>query len=206
MSKNNNSPSKLAHDLRSPISVIKGYLRYRDQENMSAEEREYWNAAKTCAERILKVADHLTEMDTNTTVAAPKITQTQSFIDPDKSVVLVVDDDQDIQCQWKTILQSIQLPYIGIKSGESLLNMSIDYSKVAAAIVDYEFEESSLTGFDVIEYLQRKKVKDIHLCTGLSKNIEIRNMAERHGIDSIISKPIPEDIQQVFAKYPRQGY
>lgn len=109
--------------------------------------------------------------------------------------VLVVDDDPGIRTQWRNILKKAtgHTP-IELSRGEELLKASIDYSKVLTAIVDYQFEESSLNGLDIIEYLKQKKVPKIFLCTGFYEDKDIIKRAKALGVIGIIPKPIPEDL------------
>lgn len=192
----------VAHDIRNSVAVINGYLQYRKKEYLSPEELEYWQAAQKCAERLIKLAQDMSlkekEEDLPEKKTIPprqKLTTTRSNANKQ---VLVIDDDQEIQIIWKNLLLNHGMAYLGVDRGESLLRMDIDYSKISTAIVDYEFEDSSLNGFDIVEYLRRKQVKSVHLCTGLYDNREIKELAKRHGVDSIIAKPLPEDISNIF--------
>lgn len=189
--------SLMAHDIRSPLAVIKGYLQYREGFDLMAEEKEYWQAATTCVERLAAIADDMSDLVkeelSQKILEKPSPPLNETLKTESEQRVLVVDDDHEIQVQWKNLLSKNNMNYIGVERGEDLLQMKMDYSKLSLAIVDYEFENSSLNGFDVIEFLKRKQVKSIHLCTGLYDNPEIRILAKKHGVDSIIAKPIPLD-------------
>ena len=56
------------------------------------------------------------------------------------------------------------------------------------AIVDYSYEGSSRTGIDVISYLKRKGLVEVHLCTGFADDDSVRSAAFAAGADSVIKK------------------
>lgn len=183
-----------AHDIRNALAVIHGYLRYRDRADLSAEEREYWQAAKDSGGRILAIADALTGQAAASRETLGEAAPAKKMVPLSPSLVLIVDDDEAIQRQWQRLLQDAGLASLAVESGESLLKIKLDLSQLKAAIVDYEFEGSALNGFDIIEYLKRKSVARIHLCTGLFDDEQIRDKARRLGVSLVIPKPIPADI------------
>jgi len=194
---------KMAHDIRNPLAVLNGYLMYRKQSEMSAEEKEYLQASLTCVERIESLADEMSllgmESKDQPLKEAPKLqNKLQTHHTDSNKNVLVIDDDHEIQTQWKILLNQKGFTYLGVDRGEELLEMDINYNNISTAIVDYEFENSSLTGFDIIEFLMRKKVGSIHLCTGLYQNESICEQARNYGVHSIIGKPLPEDVLKLI--------
>ncbi|MFH1652490.1 MAG: cache domain-containing protein [Pseudomonadota bacterium] len=105
--------------------------------------------------------------------------------------ILVVDDDIGMILQWNDLIQAqFKLQPITAKSPEEIMGMKLDFSTIKAAIVDYEFKGSPLTGLDIVRYLKEQGVKTIHMCTGKFDDEEFKAMANAAGITSIIPKPI----------------
>jgi CheY-like chemotaxis protein len=191
---------KLAHDLRSPISVIGGYAEARSSGGLSAvDEKHYLEAVRVSVEKLSRLADSVAErvgegasFGTETPVPFPG--------GPVGSVgkacaggsVLIVDDNDGIRFQWRQLLKSETRDIVEARSGEELLGMKIDFSTVIAAVVDYHYEGSDLNGLDVIEYLKRKKIPRVHLCTANYGDVKIRERALALGAASVIPKPIPK--------------
>jgi CheY-like chemotaxis protein len=92
--------------------------------------------------------------------------------------------------QWQIILKKRGYNVIEARSGEELLGMRIDFETIQTAIVDYQYEDSDLNGLDVVEYLKRKNVERIYLCTANYQDKEIVQQAKALGVASIIAKPI----------------
>ncbi|MBI2342198.1 MAG: response regulator, partial [Deltaproteobacteria bacterium] len=110
------------------------------------------------------------------------------------SAVLVVDDDPEMRKEWRELIaRQTKLQSIELTSGEELLSSQIDFSTVKIAISDYKFENCALNGIDVLQYLKRKNVPTLILCTSMSENPEVRKAAEKIGVRHILSKPIDEE-------------
>ncbi len=105
---------------------------------------------------------------------------------------ILIDDDIDIRLRWRKIVEDNGGTVIG--EADSLEGMTgnggMDYSSVDIAIVDFNFEGSSKTGIDVINYLRTKGIKEIHMCTGFFDNDDVRKAALAAGADSVIPKEI----------------
>lgn len=192
MSSSSDFLKKQAHDLRSPISVLKGYLEFKSEDSLSEDEQAYVEALKMCAERLTRIADTLDTQARGEVVPMAVVTQLQIAPQPELKGegILIVDDDPSLRLQWRLFFKKRAVPTIEAASGEELLGRHLDYSTIRRAIVDYNFEGSALNGFDIIEYLQQKGVEQIHLCTGqhAEENVQIR--ARSLGVASVIPKPI----------------
>lgn len=200
---------KVRHDARNSLSVISGYLDYQARKGVLGDEKEYLEAAQASAKRLLNTVDELAILyqEDQKQAEAKSVHQpsqnhqritVEKDLSDDKFVYLVVDDDDEIQVQWRQILKELGADVIPVYRGETLLQSNIEFSKIKGAIVDYEFENSSLNGFDVIEYLQRKNIRNIHLCTGMAKNEEIKRLAKEFSVSSVIGKPLPEDVAKIL--------
>jgi signal transduction histidine kinase len=56
--------AKLAHDLRSPISVIQGYVEYRKlMPHVTEEERLYLEALQKSTDKLARIADLLDDVE-----------------------------------------------------------------------------------------------------------------------------------------------
>lgn len=190
---------RAAHDLRSPISVIRGYsdLR-REGGGADATEAEYLDAVGASLEKLTRIAETLS----GTTPAAPKTTIAVSprpIPAGHKGVFLIVDDDVGMRAQWRLGLKKLGCGVVEAASGEELLAMPLDFAGLKAAVVDYQYEGSALNGLDVVEYLRRKKLPRIHLCTANHDDARLRREAERLGVASVIPKPLPAEAIAVVA-------
>ncbi|MFH1654389.1 MAG: response regulator [Pseudomonadota bacterium] len=111
---------------------------------------------------------------------------------PKLKEILVVDDDPSIIKQWtKIISQRLNKIPIAFTQPDEVEN--VDFKKISAAIVDYQFDNSSMTGIDMIRLLKRKGVMVIHLCTGNFKDSKLRQDVGKLNISSIIPKPLSEE-------------
>ena len=190
---------KVAHDLRSPISVIAGYVAERRRGSLSVDEdQQYLMAIQTSIERLTRIADAVAERagellpsPSSNPAASENRSPTDINIDTNKQCVLIVDDNEGIRLQWRHIFKSKPYTILEACSGEHLLSMKIDFTSIRAAIVDYQYEGSDLNGLDVIEYLKRKKIPHIHLCTANHGDARLCEKAQHLGVSSIIPKPIP---------------
>lgn len=199
---------KVRHDLRSPVSVIAGFLNHCLGADLKGVDREFLSAALKSTDKIKKFIDELgREFQTGSAVPrssainpAPVVLNKweNPVTQPLGRTVLVVDDDDEIRVQWKMLLQKMDLKFVDAANGECLLKMNITYERLHAAIVDYEFENSTLTGFDVVEYLRRKNVKNIYMCTGMYQNSAVQEFARQNNVVSVIPKPIPENVAEVL--------
>jgi signal transduction histidine kinase/CheY-like chemotaxis protein len=108
--------------------------------------------------------------------------------------VLIADDDADVRSQWKKIIADGggRVIYAAESVEEVERNSFLDYSKIDTAIVDYQYEGYDKNGIDLIEYLKKRGVKQVYLCTGFHDDEEIRRRAKNAGADDIIAKPLDE--------------
>lgn len=199
---------KAAHDLRSPLSVLMGYLELKENGGLSAEEEtQYLTALKTSAQKIARIADTLASGTcAPATTASPRVNWLAKQ-DPGVDVALggrlylVVDDDDGMRAQWRLLLKRHGFAVVEAVSGEHLLGMHLDFAQLTGAVVDYHYEGSELNGLDVIEYLHRKKIPRIHLCTANHQDAKVRAQAEKLGVAGIIAKPLsPEGVAAMLAK------
>ncbi len=111
--------------------------------------------------------------------------------------ILVMDDEEELLVCWRVLLKEAtgRVP-MEIKAPEKLLESNLDPKSIDMAIVDYEFIGSDLNGLDVLEYLKRKGIKALYLCTAYYQDKDIQAKAKKIGIKGIIPKPIPDGILQ----------
>lgn len=186
---------KIAHDMRSPLSVLQGYLEMKKDGNSSDEdESDYLHALKVSLEKLTRIADEISGKEKEsqkvleTAVAA---NQKMAFSSNSRNgSILVVDDDEGICYQWRHILKKKGYHVLEARSGEELLQMEIDFDRIQSAIVDYHFEGSQLNGLDIIEYLKRKKMKRIYLCTANYQEEDVQKKAKKLEVTRLLGKPI----------------
>ncbi|MFH1653964.1 MAG: hybrid sensor histidine kinase/response regulator [Pseudomonadota bacterium] len=109
--------------------------------------------------------------------------------------ILVVDDDEEMVLLWNDIIvKKYRRPAITAYSPEEVMRLQLDYDKISKAIIDYQFDGSTLSGLDVVKFLREKGVKVIHMCTGMYNDKELQAEAKKLGVASIIPKPFALDI------------
>lgn len=193
---------KFAHDLRSPVSVMRGYVEFKSADDtMGEDDVAYLEALRLSADKIEKIAGLI---DDCVPCATPVDRPIQRVAEPVRfetgQSILIVDDDVSLRMQWRLFFKNKSIPTIEVASGEELINRKLDYKNIRQAIVDYNFEGSSLNGFDVIEFLQQKGVSKIHLCTGQHAEEELQCKLRSFGTVSLIPKPIDRKIcENIFA-------
>ena len=185
-------PQHVAHDLRSPIAVLTSYLEFKSNQILAADEEEYLVALRNSVAKLIAITDELAASATSNptrlvSVNASAVHVTDSLAGND--TILVVDDDLGMRLQWRRLLTKKGFKIIEARSGEELLSMSLAYESLRMAIVDYQFEGSDLNGLDVIEYLKRKNVELVHMCTGNFDDPEVCRQARQLGAASVLSKP-----------------
>lgn len=180
---------KVAHDLRGPSSVIQGYLDFRKKSLKGEDEREFWNATRASLVRVQKIIEELESFlipcDDFFQQEAPS-----SYSQEDRTKVLLVENDEELCLKWRDVLRERDFTLIEIKNGEELLKKNLDYKTIQTAIVNYEYENSALNGFDVVEFLKRKGVPKIHLCIGEERDLSVEGYVHELGVASIIRRPV----------------
>lgn len=190
---------KMAHDLRSPISVVSGFVSQKYSGTLSVEgEAAYLEAISSSVAKLSRIADAMlaragvdVALMPQPYVAAKSATQN---VQVNCDTALVVDDDAGIRRQWIQLLKNRGVTVVTACNGEELLSGKIDFSKIQMAIVDYHYEGSDLNGCDVVEFLKRKNIARVHLCTANHQDPGLPNKAFAAGADSIIPKPIDETV------------
>ena len=110
--------------------------------------------------------------------------------------VMLVDDDPDMIDSWKRIIDRNggTIQYTAYSADTVINDKKFDTSDVDTAIIDYHYEGFNTTGIELIRFLRAKGIKNIHLCTAFYDNEDIQKMAEEAGADSVIPKPIDENL------------
>jgi DNA-binding NtrC family response regulator len=113
---------------------------------------------------------------------------------------LLVEDDPSCRKAWQDIFAGYNLPSpIEIENPRELTGSQLDYSALSGAIVDYDFESSSSTGKDVVEYLRKKGMQNIYFCSAMAKEDDIVEEMKKAGIKGTIPKPPEgEKLREIF--------
>lgn len=188
---------KMAHDLRSPISVVSGFVSQKYSGTLSVEDEvAYLEAISSSVAKLSRIADAMLARAGVDVASMPRpyVAPTAQNTHADCDTALVVDDDAGIRRQWIQLLKNRGITVVTACNGEELLSGKIDFSQIQMAIVDYHYEGSDLNGCDVIEFLKRKKIARVHLCTANHQDPGLPNKAFAAGADSIIPKPIDETV------------
>lgn len=196
-----NAVRKIIHDMRSHMGVIQTYLEVSQARTQSISDSEFLLSAKESLNELVQVTNRLSEtlrgqralIDTD---LIPQMRCDSSLTDHQD--ILVIDDDDNIRFQFTQALAKKGMRVIALEKGEDLLDHRIDFKNISTAVVDFQFENSSLDGFDIIEYLTLQKVKRIHLCTGQYDDPEVSKKAKDLGVTSIISKPVTDKVWTLF--------
>ncbi|MBU0505428.1 MAG: response regulator [bacterium] len=196
-----NEMRQLLHDVRSHLSLIGSYFAYAKREELPEEHLELMYNTEKGYMKLCSLVDVLARkaQPQQTHVAWGNVmAQPKSLDSPENGCILVIDDDEHMRTLFKNEIERRGKKVIVLEKGEDLLNQFIDLKNVTAAIVDYEFENSTLDGFDIVEYLRTQQIKHIHLCTGCYDDPYVITRAQKLGIVSIISKPVPEHLWEVL--------
>ena len=190
-----------AHDIRGPLSILKGYLKFSQYPMTEDDKEKYLQAANKALDKLQNIVEEVeveiypenhSQYIFKKTDEKEKTVKTTSG----EQKVLLVDDDDSIRKQWRDFLEKQGVSVVELASGEELLQCSLDFSEINMAIIDFQFTNSELNGFDVIEYLKQKQVPEIHLCTGVGNDPEVRKKAMDLGVYSVIVKPIQDEAFQ----------
>jgi DNA-binding NarL/FixJ family response regulator len=108
--------------------------------------------------------------------------------------VMLVDDDPEMISSWRRIIDGSggSIRYTATSADAVMKDGKLDAANIDTAIVDYRYEGYSATGVDLIKFLKKQGVKEVHLCTGFHDDEDIRKRAKEAGATSIIPKPIDE--------------
>jgi signal transduction histidine kinase len=115
---------------------------------------------------------------------------------PERSLnIIIADDDSDMldDLARKAKARGATIAHQASAVEEIMADDKIDFSRIQAAIVDFEYKGSRMNGIDLIRYLKSMGVKDVHLCTGHFDDPDIRRQAREAGAASILKKPLDED-------------
>lgn len=191
--------AKIVHDLGSPLSVIKGYVDYRYKASPdSTDEILYLGAMKKSIAKIERIADQIrATLDEETPAPVEteeQIAEIRKQLDLHDEPVLIIDDDSSIITQWELHFRNKNCHVMTARRGEDLVYHDFDYKKIKAAIVDFQYDNSQLNGFDVIRFLKKRGVARVYLCTAQGGDQGIRNQALALGAEAIITKPIHHGI------------
>ena len=109
--------------------------------------------------------------------------------------IIIADDDSDMLFLLAQTARACgaKIAYSATAVEDIMKDGSIDYSKINAAIVDYEFKGSEHNGIDLIRYLKSMGVPAVHLCTGFYADKDIRREAKQAGATSILKKPLDDN-------------
>jgi len=110
--------------------------------------------------------------------------------------ILVVDDDPSVRLHWRVLFKKYGIVPHESSSLEDLRDRLIDFKNVGLAIVDFQFEGSTWTGLDVINFLKKQGLSRIYLCTGFHEDADIRAEAFKRGVRDVLPKPFDETIIQ----------
>lgn len=119
--------------------------------------------------------------------------------------VLIADDDFDIRLRLIDVVNNLggNVVFAASSPREIIDSVGFDYSAIDTAIVDYQFKGDILNGVDVISYLKKNGVRNIHLCTGHHDDEEVCKQAKDAGAVSIIPKPFDEKLL-IFSLHRQQ--
>lgn len=209
--------SCFAHDIRTPLTVLTHYLSsHAPRGEGDADEMERFNNAKRNLKKIEKMVDELSSNVVAGLCAGHKMILDESLGGGGAPPLhyneghpllqtlsakrwMVIDDVKEVREQWRDIIVGKNLPPpVEVACAEDFMGKGIDYTNIKGAIVDLQFEGSSSDGFDIIEFLKRKGVANIHLCTGYYNDEAVKKEAAHLGVASIIPKPIPENIADIL--------
>lgn len=184
---------QIVHDIRAQLGVVQTFLYLIEPQCHSREESDMRVGAALAIGRISSLCDELTASLKSCNEAdgvAPSMAP-MSRIDAGKTV-LIIDDDHHVRTWIAEALRAKNITTITLTSGDELIKSALDFKNISSAIVGYHFENSSLDGFDIIEFLQMQNVGNIYLCTGQHDDPEVIRRAGELGVVSVIGKPLTQ--------------
>jgi len=116
--------------------------------------------------------------------------------------IILADDDDDMLADMgrKVRACGANVVYSVSTTDVIMSNDHIDYSRINAAIVDYEFKGSKQNGIDLIRHLKAMGVEKVHLCTGYYADDMVIRQAKEAGADWVLKKPLDdEDIFKIIS-------
>lgn len=189
---------KWIHDMRSHLGVINAYLMSTKHLVKKIEEKQLLKNSEQSFKKMVALMENISE----SLLAREKNSQDDFYINSriakGQKGVLVIDDDSYVRHQFNERLGKKGIKVIALEKGEDLLRHRLDYEKITSAIIDFNFDNSALDGFDIVEYLMSFHIKTIHLCTSQYDDPVIAKKAKALGVTSIISKPLNESIWALF--------
>jgi len=131
----------------------------------------------------------------NTTGPAPALTSSPH---DNSRQWIVIEDDEMFLNEWNDIFKKCKFPKpLEVKNPYYLLSLNLDWKSFGGAIVDYDFEHCELTGTQAIEFLKKKGLKKIYLCSGCYTCDT--TMAEMKTLEiPVIPKPLPNNVERIF--------
>lgn len=180
---------KITHGLRGSAAVFQGYLDFRKKNLADKDEKDFWNAVRVSLVRVQKIIEEL-ESFLISHEDFPQKEEVFSCVQENRTKVLLVENEEGLRLKWRDILREKDFTLIEIKNGEELLKKHLNYKEIQIAIVNYEYKDSALNGFDVVEFLKRKGVPKIHLCVGEDRDLSVEGYLRDLGIESIIRRPV----------------
>lgn len=189
---------KWIHDMRSHLGVIHAYLMTSKHLVKKSEEKQLLKNSEFSFKQMVRLMENISE----SLLAKEKSLQDDFFINSrigkGQKSILVIDDDSHVRHQFNERLGKKGIKVIALEKGEDLLRHRLDYEKITSAIIDFNFNNSALDGFDIVEYLMTFHIKTIHLCTSQYDDPLIAKKAKELGVTSIISKPLNEATWALF--------
>lgn len=189
---------KWIHDMRSHLGVINAYLMTTKHLVKKVEEKQLLKNSEVSFKQMVALMEKFSE---NLLIKENNPRDEFFFncrIAKGQKGILVIDDDSHVRHQFNERLTKKGIKVIALEKGEDLLRHRLDYEKITSAIIDFNFNNSALDGFDIVEYLMTFHIKTIHLCTSQYDDPLITKKAKELGVTSIISKPLNEAIWALF--------
>ena len=110
-------------------------------------------------------------------------------------LLVVIDDDPSLAETWRLHAEAAGWSVLTCASYEEFLQHDCDPERVAGVVVDYHFDNSELTGAQIIELLQSHGYARLYLCTAEYWKPSVKAQAQSLNV-TICPKPLPRIVFQ----------
>jgi CheY-like chemotaxis protein len=188
---------KLLHKVRNRLSSVGCYLHAAKLHPKSDEDKSQFDDAIKAYKDINDIFDQMSHIYEETKEQAP------NYSNIDKNFALVIDDNEPIRNEIKKLIEKNGLTVVSMTKAEDINPHTMPFDRVSLAVIDYQYDGSPMDGFDIIELLKQKLVKNIHMCTADYRDPLVIERINEYGDVGLLKKPFDEQ-EAMSVLFPHQ--